>query len=105
MTRTPTPSTPATDNDSTSPSNTRTSVSFDRTTYASTSSPAAAAPATRCARSSSSVGPSLLTGRAPDRQLRDAQRRLTGGDRDALAELAAGAGPRPEVVPHRVDEP
>src|SRR5262245_62148518 len=89
------------DSDSTSPSKTRTSVSRDRTTYASISSPGRAAPATRCARSRRSGA--SLTGRAADRQLRHPQRRLPGRDGDSLPELAARAGPRAEVAADRVD--
>src|SRR2546423_8465774 len=103
ITRTPTPSTPAIDSDSTSPSNTRTSVSRERTTYASTSSPARAWPATRCTRSSSSLEDASLTGGAADGHLRHAQRRLPGGHRHALAELPARAGPGPEVGADGVD--
>src|SRR5262249_42239771 len=89
------------DSDSTSPSKTRTSVSRERTTYASTSSPDRAAPTTRCASSRRSRA--SLTGGAADRQLGHAQCRLPGGDGHALPELAAGAGPGPEVVSDRID--
>src|SRR5215213_10882769 len=102
MTRTPTPSTSATANDSTSPPNTFTSTSRERSTYASTCSPGRASAATRRAtpRRSTSV-----TGRAADGQLGDSQRRLPRRHGDALSVLAARAGPRVEVGADRVDQP
>src|SRR5688500_18485711 len=103
MTRTPTPSTAATDSDSTSPSKTRTSVSLLRATYASTCSPSRAAPATR--RASASRSGDSVTRSPTDGELGHPQSRLPGGNRHPLAELAAGAGPGPEVVADRIHEP
>src|SRR3954451_18165913 len=127
----PTPSTPATDNDSTSPSNTSMSVSRVRTTYASTCSSPSAIAAARFAISSSPasllmfpapgahgagpLGPRSLLGRVPaslharsccstaDSHLLDPQRRLPRRHRHALPALAAGTGPGVEVVADRVD--
>src|SRR5262249_20312398 len=94
------PSTTAVVSDSTSPPNTSTSVSRERTTYASTCSPAPAAPATLRAMSSSSA----TSGRgAADGHLAHEHRRLPGRHGHALAVLAAHAGPRVEIVADRVD--
>src|SRR5262245_11638574 len=97
----PTPSISATVSDSTSPPNTLTSTSRERTAYASTSSPGRAPPATDRAIASRSTS---RTGGASDGHLGDAQRGLPGRHGDALAVLAARARPRVEVAADRVDE-
>src|SRR5262245_27506996 len=101
MTRTPTPSVSATDNDSTSPAKTLISVERTRVAYASTCSPSRAPAATRSASSSSSSA----TGGAADRHLGDAQGRLAGRDGDALPVLATGPRPGVEVRTDGVDVP
>src|SRR5579862_832258 len=95
------PSTTAVVSDSTSPPNTSTSVSRDRTTYASTCSSGRAAPATRRAMSRRSV--TRLRGGATDGHLAHEHGGLAGRHGHALAVLAAHAGPRVEVVADRVD--
>src|SRR3712207_5172775 len=117
------PSVSADDSDSTSPSNAFTSVWLDRATYASTCSPSRASAATRPARARRSPTAPASDWRncpwkgvfAPVSSVRTSPGRpahghgrhpeggLAGGDGDALAVLAAGAGPGVEVVADRVD--
>src|SRR2546423_11165694 len=94
------PSDAAEDNDSTSPSRARTSVSVPRAAYASICSPSRAQPARRVTMSTSSA---LTSSGAADRHPRHPERRLSRRHRHGLSVLATRARPGVEVVADGVD--